>query len=221
MKSKSDRVVKGPGRPLPDSSLLRQPSGPWVRPVDIAGRLPSADARESIRHRIERPLQLRVYPDHALRTVAEPVDRFDSEVVQLAEDLLVLMRSRQAIGLTAPQVGAAVRMIVADIGAGPICLVNPEFVEIALRVRDLEGCISLPGITREVKRAALIEVRGYDAAGHRQHFEAKGLLARLIQHEVDHLDGILIVDPERGGGTMGTGEVALERQRQWGGQPAL
>lgn len=187
----------------------------------VGGKSRSPGADEVNQGLINASVRLRHYPDVALRGVAHPVQRFKPEVSRLADEMLTLMRTHHAIGLTAPQVGVKLRVMVADVGTGPICLVNPEFEEISLRVRDLEGCLSLPGITREVKRAALIEVRGYNAAGRLQHFEASGLLARLIQHEVDHLDGILIIDPERGEGTTGTGALALERRRQWGGQPAL
>jgi peptide deformylase len=108
--------------------------------------------------------------------------------------MLELMRASRGIGLAAPQVGLSVRLFVADIGDGPVCVVNPTIAPVASRDRMAEGCLSLPDVTVEVERASAIEVHGFDAAGKALHFAARGLLARVLQHELDHLDGILIID---------------------------
>lgn len=108
--------------------------------------------------------------------------------------MLELMRAHHGIGLAAPQIGLLVRLIVADIGEGPVCLLNPLLTPAPPRDRMTEGCLSLPGVAVEVERARIVEVRGLDPPGSPVHFEARGLLARVLQHEVDHLDGVLIVD---------------------------
>jgi peptide deformylase len=144
-----------------------------------------------------RPLQLRLFPDPVLRMLAQPLDRFGTAVEALARDMLALMRLRQGIGLAAPQIGLAVRLIVADVGKGTVCLVNPKLAPLAAPEVAAEGCLSLPGVSLEIERAAAVEVRGFDPSGQRRHFTARGLLARVLQHEVDHLDGILIIDRGR------------------------
>jgi len=115
-------------------------------------------------------------------------------VEALARDMLALMHAHQGIGLAAPQVGQSVRLIVADIGEGPVCLVNPSLTPAPPRDRMTEGCLSLPGVLVEIERAQIVEVCGFDQSGSPVHFEARGLLARALQHEVDHLNGVLIID---------------------------
>jgi peptide deformylase len=137
---------------------------------------------------------LRLFPDPVLREIARPLERRGRAVEALACDMLELMRAHHGIGLAAPQVGLPVRLIVADIGEGPVCLVNPSLTPAPMRDRRMEGCLSLPGVHREVERAYVVEARGLDLRGSPVHFEAQGLLARVLQHEVDHLEGILIVD---------------------------
>jgi peptide deformylase len=108
--------------------------------------------------------------------------------------MLELMRAHHGIGLATPQIGLLVRLIVADIGDGPVCLVNPLLTPAPPRDRMTEGCLSLPGVVVEIERPQIVEVRGLDQSGAPVHFEARGLLARVLQHEVDHLEGVLIVD---------------------------
>ena len=119
-------------------------------------------------------------------------------------------------------VGLLVRLIVADLGAGPVCLVNPALVPAGSGECMEEGCLSLPGVLVEVERAGRVEVRGLDPTGRPRHFEARGLLARVLQHEVDHLDGVLIIDrarPKPGDGSPGKGLVAGRPARS--GPPCL
>jgi peptide deformylase len=139
-------------------------------------------------------LSLVLYPDAILRTACEPVDRFDSTLREVAEEMLELMRHHLGIGLAAPQVGLRQRLIVCRIQEHPLVLTNLE-VKNAAEPRDfVEGCLSLPGVQVNVRRPERIRVTGYDLRGRRQSFGATGLWARVIQHELDHLNGVLICD---------------------------
>jgi len=148
----------------------------------------------------KRPLALRLHPDPILRQETTRVIMFDGHLDRFFCDMLEFMKDRKGIGLAAPQVGVLERIIVADIGAGPLRLANPQIVAQESFDTRSEGCLSLPGVFVEVPRSALVEVSGKDARGHRVEFEATGLLARVLQHEIDHLDGRLICDygPESG-----------------------
>ena len=143
---------------------------------------------------VARPLRLFLYPDQILRTVCEPVERFDSTLRDVADEMFVLMRHHLGIGLAASQVGLRQRLIVCDIEDCPLVLTNLE-VKDAAEPRDFtEGCLSLPGVQVNVRRAERIRVTGYDLRGKRQSFGATGLWARVVQHELDHLNGVLICD---------------------------
>jgi len=141
-----------------------------------------------------RPLELRLYPDALLRDLAEPVEVFDKVLEKFGNDMLVFMRSHKGIGLAAPQVGIRRRIIVADIGESPLCMVNPQIIIASGRDHMIEGCLSLPGVNVDIDRMTYLEVRGQDPQGKDLRFTAEGLLARVIQHEIDHLNGILICD---------------------------
>lgn len=147
-------------------------------------------------------LTLRLYPDPILRQAAFPVDVFDEELRDFAESLVATMGREGGIGLAAPQVGVSRRIIVAlqmrstdDTGAPPLVLVNPK---ITASSRDTwtyeEGCLSLPGITGNVIRPERIGVEYQDVEGNAHHIEAEGMFARVLLHEVDHLDGRLFID---------------------------
>lgn len=143
----------------------------------------------------QRPLRLRLYPDESLRGVARHVDECDHYVDALAGDMIELMRQHKGIGLAAPQVGVGLRLIVADIGEGPLAVVNPFVVPVDVDSDVMaEGCLSLPGVQLDLRRLSRIELRGTDPSGKPLHMALKGLMARVVQHEVDHLDGILICD---------------------------
>lgn len=139
-------------------------------------------------------LQLRLYPDAALRTICNPIERFDSWLLDLLADMLALMRAHEGIGLAAPQVGIAQRLFVAEIRGRSVCLVNPEIAACAGADRMLEGCLSLPGVQVDIERDRQVEVQGYDAYGRRRRHCVQGLWARVVQHEIDHLNGVLICD---------------------------
>jgi len=139
------------------------------------------------------------YPDPFLATTAAPVAKVDDSVRTLVRDLFETMYAANGVGLAATQVGVGKRVIVVDISpveeeAAPLALVNPEIVESQGCVQGPEGCLSVPGVEGEVARAETVLVRGMDEKGSPVTVRAQGLLARAIQHEIDHLDGILFID---------------------------
>ena len=137
------------------------------------------------------------YPDPRLRNRAQPVDSVDDEVRRLLDDMLETMYAAPGIGLAAIQVNAPKRAVTIDIsehGDQPLCLVNPEILELTGSVETEEGCLSVPGIYESVERADWIRARALDRDGQVFEFEAEGLLAVCVQHEIDHLDGKLFVD---------------------------
>jgi peptide deformylase len=142
----------------------------------------------------QEPLELRLFPDSLLRATSLPVEDVDGAVRALIKAMADFMHMRGAIGLAAPQVGIAQRVFVADIGDGLLALANPEIC--APEGDDLprEGCLSLPNIQVDVPRAQSVIVRGLGANGRETELEIHGLLARVVQHEIDHLNGVLIID---------------------------
>ena len=141
-----------------------------------------------------------IAPDPVLKRTARPVERVDAGVVQLMDDLLETMYAAPGIGLAAPQVGVLQRVLVVDVAPTdaprqPFRMANPEIVWASdeLQVRE-EGCLSLPDHFGEVTRPAAVRVRYLDETGARREMEAEGLLATCVQHEIDHLDGVLFVD---------------------------
>ena len=134
-----------------------------------------------------------------LQRESEPVETFDGKLRDLARDMLETMYAAPGIGLAAPQVGVNLRLLVVDISAGEekgnqIVLVNPEILEQEGEQKGEEGCLSIPGFTAMVDRPQRIRVAGRDTRGNRVEMEAHDLLARVLCHEVDHLDGILYLD---------------------------
>jgi len=148
-------------------------------------------------------LAIRIYPDPVLRGKTRPVIEFGAPLARLAANMIETMLAAPGIGLAAPQVGQEVRMAVVDLSVGEDpaqlhVLVNPEIVWREGLETDVEGCLSLPGISDKVDRPTAIRVRAMDLAGRPFELEAQGWLARAICHEVDHLDGILFTDHLRG-----------------------
>lgn len=139
-------------------------------------------------------LQLAYEGEAVLRKKAQPVRVVDSLVAQLLEDMVETMMLNNGVGLAAPQVGISKRIIVADVGDGPIRVVNPRIVERTGSVVGLEGCLSIPNVYGDVERAETVVVKGLDERGRPVTMEADGLLARVFQHEVDHLEGRLFID---------------------------
>jgi peptide deformylase len=142
--------------------------------------------------------EIRVLGDPVLRQEAEPVAVIDDEVRHLIDEMLETMYAADGVGLAAPQIGLSRRIIVIDVHEGEVPafgLVNPVIVERSDEVeRGEEGCLSIPGLKEIVERAARVVVEGLDRDGNPRRIEATGLLARALQHEVDHLDGILFLD---------------------------
>jgi peptide deformylase len=148
-------------------------------------------------------LPIRIYPDPVLRARCEPVQSFDEELSELVANMVETMHAAPGIGLAASQVGVEKRVAVVDLSCGEreeelIAMINPEVVEERERDEDVEGCLSLPGISDKVRRSLAIRLRAADPAGNLFELEAEGLLARAILHEIDHLDGILFTDRLRG-----------------------
>lgn len=139
-------------------------------------------------------LSIVTYPDSVLLKKSTPVDKVDAQVAKLVQDMFKLMVSAQGIGLAAPQVGVPRRVIIFDVGDGLVSLVNPVIVERHGRIRMEEGCLSCPGIAVDVNRSEKVLVRGLNLDGKEVTIEAEGLKARVLQHEIDHLDGVLILD---------------------------
>jgi peptide deformylase len=137
------------------------------------------------------------YPDPRLRTRAQPVVRFDGPLGTLIDDMLETMYAAPGIGLAATQVDVHLRVIVIDLSKEhnePLILVNPEILAREGEASSEEGCLSVPGIFDEVKRAAKIRLRAQDRNGERFERDVDDILAVCIQHEIDHLDGKLFVD---------------------------
>jgi len=144
-----------------------------------------------------RPILL--YPDPILRRPCSEVTDFGPELAGLVADLAETMYAAPGVGLAAPQIGVTARVAVVNVTPGQAgspmhVLVNPRIVEAEGRESDSEGCLSIPGLTEKVDRPRRIRVRTQEADGTPRELEAEGFLARAICHEIDHLDGILILD---------------------------
>ncbi len=144
-------------------------------------------------------LHICTYPEKILSERAEPITTIDEEVVKLADHMAETMYSAPGIGLAAPQVGVNKRLLVADVDPrGPesdlIVLINPEIVTAEGEVIIEEGCLSVPDCQAEVKRHEKVTVRGLNLEGQEVEIEAEGLLAVVLQHEIDHLNGVLFID---------------------------
>jgi peptide deformylase len=136
------------------------------------------------------------YPDPVLRKRARPVPRLTTDVQALIEYMLTTMRRAQGIGLAAPQVGVLMRVILIEAPEQPLrVLINPQILERSTeQVVGMEGCLSLPGLYGDVKRAESVVLRGLNRHGKPIRLHLKGIEARIAQHEVDHLEGILFTD---------------------------
>ncbi len=144
-------------------------------------------------------LEIKKIPEKVLRAKAKEIVSIDDRIATLARDMLETMYAAPGIGLAAPQVGESVRLIVFDVWhtenkPDPHVLVNPVIT--AEEGEDImeEGCLSIPGVRAEVKRSFRVEVKGYNLDEKEIVLQAEGLLARVLQHEIDHLNGILFID---------------------------
>ena len=140
-------------------------------------------------------LEIRTFGDPVLKSVATPVESFDDSLSRLAAEMLASMREHEGVGLAATQVGRLKRIFVAALEEDEYAIVNPVIESRSEETEtDTEGCLSLPGVQVEVERLTSVVVSGYDPQGNPVRVEASELLARIIQHEMDHLDGITILD---------------------------
>ena len=139
-------------------------------------------------------LHIHTYPDSVLRGKCALVEKVDAQVVNLVQGMSRVMVSAQGIGLAAPQVGVSRRIITVNIGDGLISLINPMILERQGQKKMEEGCLSCPGIAVDVARSEKLLVRGLNLDGKEVIIEAEGLKARVLQHEIDHLNGVLILD---------------------------
>jgi peptide deformylase len=138
-------------------------------------------------------LEIVKYPNPVLRKKCEKVESLTPEVKKLIEDMIETMREGGGIGLAAPQVGILKRIIVVETPEGPRGFVNPKVVRRSRKKEVIEeGCLSFPSLFLKIKRAREVEVETLDEKGKR--IKVQGLLARVLQHEIDHLDGILFID---------------------------
>ena len=139
-------------------------------------------------------LPIKLYGEPVLKKKAYGVEKVDRNIQRLINAMIQAMYQYGGIGLAAPQVGVSKRVIIADVGEGLSCLINPKIIYHQGKDDMLEGCLSLPKINLEIKRSEEIIVEGMNKKGEQIQLDAKGLLARVLQHEIDHLDGVLIID---------------------------
>lgn len=137
---------------------------------------------------------IRRFPDPVLAMQAATVTAFDADLARLAEDMLATMYEAPGVGLAAPQIGISKRVFVADIGDGPFVMVNPEIVETSGSWKFEEGCLSVPGRYWNIKRSDHAAAEGFDLDGNPVRYEGDELMGRVLQHEIDHLDGILLLE---------------------------
>jgi peptide deformylase len=144
-------------------------------------------------------LEIVTYPDSTLTRRAEEVEKVDGKIRKLLSDMVDTMYANGGIGLAAPQVGVSKRVIVVDVrpydpSASLVSIINPEVVEEGEEIIHEEGCLSVPGCVEGIKRRQWIKVRGLDERGREIEVEGEGMLAIALQHEIDHLNGRVILD---------------------------
>ncbi len=132
--------------------------------------------------------------DPILRQKANEVPKITKRQRILAKDMLETMYNANGVGLAAPQIGVSDRLVVIDVGEGPLVLFNPEITFCEGENKDVEGCLSIPGRNEYITRAQKVKVSYFNLEGKKVIVTGEGLLARALQHEIDHLDGILFID---------------------------
>jgi peptide deformylase len=155
---------------------------------------------------------IRTFPDPVLRTPAARVDDIDGDLRRLVDDMLETMYDAPGVGLAAPQIGVSLQVVVFDAGDGPRHLINPELLETSGSWSHDEGCLSVPDYFWPVKRPGFARARGLDLSGKEVEYAGEELLGRVLQHEIDHIGGTLILDrlPRR------TRKQALREMREQG-----
>ena len=139
-------------------------------------------------------LDIRRAGDPVLKEKAKPVPKITKQIKTLIDNMTETMREADGVGLAAPQIGFSLRVIVVDIGEGLIELINPEIVESEGCEVATEGCLSVPGMYGDVERFTQVVVKGLDRHGEMVSIAGNGLLARALQHEIDHLEGVLFIE---------------------------
>lgn len=139
-------------------------------------------------------MRIRTFGDPVLRQVASPVKHVGPSTRRLAAQMVATMRRNKGVGLAAPQVGVASRVVVVDVGEGLHVLVNPKVTAASGATSDWEGCLSFPGLLAEIERAETVTVEHLGLDGRSAWMQGQGYLARALQHEIDHLDGVVILD---------------------------
>ena len=187
---------------------MSSPAGAFDEPVEAA-----AD-----------PLPLRFFGDQMLRRVAEPITDINGDIVELAERMLATQEVEAGVGLAAPQVGRALRLFTHALGdLAPQVFINPEIIEWSGEWTYNEGCLSIPGLYYDMVRPRFVGLRAYGLDGNLIELEADEMLSRVVQHELDHLNGVLFVDrltgepradaeaelADRVHGTLGTNDPLL------------
>ncbi len=145
--------------------------------------------------------EIRIYPDEVLKKEAQRVEDFNSELRELVGDMFDTMYKKGGVGLAANQVGVLKRVFIVDLNSGKegqgrekLVFINPEIIHSEGEDVAQEGCLSLPGLWKKVKRAKRVVIKAQDLEGREFQMEAEGLLARALQHELDHLNGIVFID---------------------------
>ena len=143
--------------------------------------------------------EILIWPDPTLKQKARPVTRVDDALRTLVQDMFETMYAADGVGLAAPQVGILQRVIVLDTRprqpeSQPLAMINPELIALEGKTTYTEGCLSIPGESEDVERAAVVTVKFLDPEGREQTLKCDGLLAIAVQHETDHLDGTVFVD---------------------------
>ncbi len=139
-------------------------------------------------------LEIRRAGDPVLKKQCQAVEKVTGKIKKLLDDMAETMYAADGVGLAAPQVGVDLRVVVIDIGEGLIELINPVLLEKEGCQKGLEGCLSVPGVFGQVERYEKVVVEGLNRSGRKIRVTGSGLLARALQHEMDHLDGVLFVE---------------------------
>lgn len=139
-------------------------------------------------------LKIRKAGDKVLKELASPVIKIDRKIKELLDDMAETMYAADGVGLAAPQVGISRRVVVIDVGDGIIELINPEIIAQDGCEVGTEGCLSFPGMYGEVERYTTVTVEALNRSGKKIRISGSGLLARALQHEIDHLNGILFIE---------------------------
>jgi peptide deformylase len=163
-------------------------------------------------------LQVIVYPDPRLKKAAAPVTRFDGDLERLVRRMFALMHEHKGVGLAAPQVAVPLRLFVmnsGEEGAPDRVLINPEIADAHGAKESEEGCLSIPDIRVQIRRATWARVRARDLTGQAFELEGADLVARIWQHEIDHLDGILITDRMGASDRIATRKALKELEGQF------